>query len=77
MPKRYILEVYEPDDESCIAFSIESDAPISAISKGDLLHHQSMNMNHRLRVTEIVHLFWEGPEGLKQKICVHTAAGHI
>ncbi|MEF2071893.1 hypothetical protein [Consotaella aegiceratis] len=74
---KYILEVYEPGGADTVAFSIQSEKPFSAISKGDLLHHQTMNMHHRLRVVEIQHLFWESPEGLAQKTCVQTEAAHL
>ena len=69
---KYVLEVYEPDDWGMVAFSIESETPFGAISKGDFLHHLELITNHRLQVVAVEHLFYGYPERPTQKTCVHT-----
>ncbi len=76
MKTKYILEIYEPDDSSCVAASYESSTPFGALHIGDEINGHSLNMSEsikHLRITDIQHILWE-IEGshLSHKICVHT-----
>lgn len=71
-----ILEIYEPDDSSCVAASYKSNTPFSTLNIGDAIHGGSMNLsdtNKTVRVKDIQHIFWEIKDShVAHKICVFT-----
>lgn len=76
MKTEYHLEIYEPNDSSCVAASYQSDSPFATLSIGDAIHGGSMNLsdvNKTVRVKDIQHILWE-IEGshTAHKICVFT-----
>ena len=76
MKTEYHLEIYEPDDSSCVAASYQSETPFTALNVGDAIHGGSMNhseTNKTVRVKDIQHIFWE-VEGshTAHKLCVFT-----
>ncbi|WP_434604091.1 hypothetical protein [Acetobacter oryzoeni] len=74
----YYLEIYEPDDASCVAGFYSSDQPFMAISVGDVINGTSlpdMSKKHHVRVTKIEHIiFTNTTSGVTHKVCVHTTA---
>ena len=76
MKTEYHLEIYEPDDSSCVAASYESSTPFAGMNIGDAIHGASMNLsdtNKSVRIKDIQHIFWE-IEGshVAHKVCVFT-----
>ena len=76
MKMEYHLEIYEPNDSSCVAGTYLSDLPFATLSIGDAIHGSSMNhsnTNKTVRIKDIQHIFWE-IEGshTAHKICVFT-----
>lgn len=76
MKTEYHLEIYEPDDSSCVAASYQSNTPFSTLNIGDAIHGGSMNLsdtNKTVRVKDIQHIFWEIKDShVAHKICVFT-----
>ncbi|MEB7889190.1 hypothetical protein NGK36_07745 [Hafnia alvei] len=76
MKTQYYLEIYEPEDSSCVAGYFESDTPFGALNIGEQINGASLNNTEEkkhLRIKDIQHIFWE-IEGshLAHKICVYT-----
>jgi hypothetical protein len=76
MKTEYYLEIYEPNDSSCVAASYKSDVPFMAMRVGDAIHGGSMNFsdtNKTVRIKDIQHIIWE-IEGshTAHKVCVFT-----
>jgi hypothetical protein len=76
MKTQYHLEIYEPDDRSCLLASYKSDTPFMSLSIGDSIHGMSMNLSDTeefVRIKDIEHIFWviEGSH-TGHKICVFT-----
>lgn len=76
MKTEYHLEIYEPDDNGCVAASWTSPAPFMAISVGDVIHGGCLNLSssHKsLRVTLISHIVWEIENShIAHKVCLYT-----
>lgn len=74
----YHLEIYQPDDESCVAGSYTSDQPFMNISVGDTISPESMPNSPEpmlVRVTEINHIIFTTPNsGITHKVCMYTTA---
>jgi hypothetical protein len=76
MRTEYYLEIYEPNDDRCVAASYTSNNPFMALNVGDYIHGSSMNqsdINKTVRIKAIQHIFWE-IEGshTAHKLCVFT-----
>jgi putative methionine-R-sulfoxide reductase with GAF domain len=72
----YHLEIYEPNDSSCVAAAYQGSTPFMSLRVGDAIHGGSMNNSdtHKsVRIKDIQHIFWE-IEGshTAHKICVFT-----
>lgn len=72
----YHLEIYEPNDSSCVAASYVSNSPFMSLQIGDSINGISMNdsdLKYTVRIKDIQHIFWE-IEGshISHKICVFT-----
>ena len=76
IPTEYILEIYEPDDDSCVAAAFKSDTPFMPASKGDYINTEGFTMSETKGILEVVsaeHLFWEiEGDHFTQKVCVRT-----
>ncbi|HDK6887485.1 TPA: hypothetical protein ACTW1K_002019 [Raoultella planticola] len=76
MKTQYILEIYDPEDLSCVAGLYESNAPFGALNVGDEISGHSLNHSasiKNVKVTKIQHIFWEIENShLTHKICVTT-----
>jgi hypothetical protein len=76
MKTEYHLEIYEPNDSSCVAASYQSDVPFMSMRVGDAIHGGSMNLsdtNKSVRITDIQHIIWEiKGSHTAHKICVFT-----
>lgn len=76
MKTEYHLEIYEPDDNSTVAASYQSDVPFGALHVGEIIHGASMNLGAEkksVKITDIQHIFWEIPNShTAHKICVST-----
>lgn len=76
IPTEYILEIYEPDDDSCVAASFKSDSPFMSVAKGDYINPDGFTMSEPKDILEVVsveHLFWEiEGDHFTQKVCVRT-----
>ncbi|MBC3380425.1 hypothetical protein H8I69_15010 [Serratia fonticola] len=76
MKTEYHLEVYEPDDSSCVAASYQSNTPFGSLKVGEAIHGGSMNLsdqNRTVRITDIQHIFWQIENShTAHKICVFT-----
>ncbi|MDQ6997272.1 MAG: hypothetical protein Q9M17_00990 [Mariprofundus sp.] len=73
---KYVLEIYEPNDDSRIAAVFTSGTPFMTISKGEYINTSAFTMSnpHKvLKVTSVEHILWE-VEGRhrSQKICIRT-----
>ncbi|GGY11292.1 hypothetical protein GCM10007160_42890 [Litchfieldella qijiaojingensis] len=76
LPTSYTLEVYEPNDDSCVAAAYDSDTPFVAIAVGDYINPKSLNLANKvdmLKVTSVEHMLWQ-INGSHQvhKVCVRT-----
>jgi hypothetical protein len=76
LPTEYTLEIYEPDDDSCVAAVFKSDTPFMPVAKGEYINTSGFTMSEAqgvLQVVSVEHLFWE-VEGdhVAQKVCVRT-----
>ena len=76
LPTKYILEIYEPEDDRCVAALYESASPFIPLCVGDEISSASLNLaieKNRLVVTNVEHIFWE-IEGShqSQKVCIST-----
>lgn len=76
MKTQYILEIYDPEDSSCVAGLFESSRPFGALNVGDEINGNSLNHSESLKkvkITKIEHIFWEIENShLTHKICVST-----
>ena len=76
MKTEYYLEIYEPNDISCVAASYESDTPFMPMHVGDAIDGGSLNLsdtNQSVRIRNIRHILWviEGSH-TAHKVCVYT-----
>lgn len=73
---KYILEIYEPNNDSCVAASFESETPFMSLAKGDYLHPGFYEMTDTRDILEIVsleHIFYKVEDSHQtQKVCVRT-----
>ncbi len=72
----YTLEIYEPDDDSCVVAVFESDTPFIPLAKGEYIHPGFFEMTDTKEILEVVsveHILWkiEGSHQT-QKVCVRT-----
>ncbi|CAM6939525.1 hypothetical protein QDQ61_18860 [Citrobacter freundii] len=76
MKTKYVLEIYEPDDDSCVAGLYESDNTFGALHVGHEINGFSLNMTesqNSVKITKIEHILWEVPGShITHKICVST-----
>lgn len=76
LPTRYTLEIYEPDDDSCVAAVYSSDTPFMDVSKGDYINTSMFSMSDPQGILEVVsveHIFWVIEGGHQaQKVCIRT-----
>ena len=76
MKTKYHIEIYEPDDSSCVLASFQSDTPFGAMNIGDAINGSTLNLNgarQYLRITDIEHILWEiTGSHISHKICVYT-----
>ena len=76
MKTEYHLEIYEPNDETCVAASYKSNSPFMSINVGDIINGQSLNLSDAqspLRVKMISHIFWEIENShTTHKTCIFT-----
>ncbi|NAW91015.1 MULTISPECIES: hypothetical protein [unclassified Vibrio] len=76
MKTEYHIEIYEPNDDRCVAASYKSESPFMAINVGNTIAGASLNLAEvcqTLRVTEVEHIFWEIDGSHKaHKICLFT-----
>ncbi|HED1422515.1 TPA: hypothetical protein R4S64_004603 [Kluyvera georgiana] len=76
MKTKYILEIYEPEDDSCVAGLYESDNAFGALHVGQEINGLSLNLaesQKSVKITKIEHIFWEVPDShTTHKICVST-----
>jgi len=73
---KYVLEIYEPNDDSRIAAVFTSDTPFMTIAKGEYINTSAFTMSNPHKVLEVVsveHILWviEGHHR-SQKVCVRT-----
>lgn len=72
----YVLEIYEPDDDSCVAAVFESKTPFISLSKGDYIHPGFFELSETKEILEVVsieHIFWKIEDSHQtQKICIRT-----
>jgi hypothetical protein len=72
----YILEIYEPNDESCVAGIHYSSMPFMNFSKGDYINPMMLNQAIKpvaVQITSVEHLFWEAEGSHKtHKLCLRT-----
>lgn len=72
----YILEIYEPGDDSCVAAHFESETPFVPLSKGEYINPGLFTMTDTrstLEVVSIEHIFWEiDGSHQTQKVCIRT-----
>lgn len=71
------LEIYEPNDNSCVAAIFHSDTTVMSVARGDYINTGMFTMSELeglLQVTSVEHIIWE-LEGKHQtqKVCVRTA----
>jgi hypothetical protein len=76
MPTKYTLEIYEPNDDSCVAAVYSSDTPFMSVAKGEYINTSLFNMSAPQGILEVVsveHIFWviEGSHQA-QKTCIRT-----
>lgn len=69
---KYTLEVYEPGDNSTVAFVLNSESPFPAILVGHHLHWMKLRMGDWLEVTHVQHMFWEAGGTVTCKTGVET-----
>lgn len=76
MKTNHYIEIYEPNDNSCVAAHYESETPFGALHVGDEINGASLNNTsdkRHLRITDIQHIFWEIEDShIAHKICVYT-----
>ena len=71
MKIEYTLEIYEPDDDSCVFVVYKSETPFGALCVGDTIRTDRTIVP--LKITKIEHLFWEIENShIGNKICVST-----
>ena len=72
----YTLEIYEPDDDSCVAAVFHSDKPFMTIAKGDYINTSFFTLSTpqgHLVATSVEHIIWEIPNSHQtQKVCIRT-----
>ena len=78
MTTRYILEINEPNDPSCVLKKLESETPFMAISAGDIIKAHTLDStlppNLKLEVTSVEHILWERGGKITHQIVVFTQA---
>jgi len=62
MKTKYYLEIYDPEDEECIAGSFESETPFGALHVGEKIELLNYG-NDVFEITKIIHFFWDLPNG--------------
>lgn len=72
----YILEIYEPEDDSCIAAHFESSTPFIPLSRGEYIHpglFKETDTRSILEVVSVEHILFE-TNGCDQtqKVCIRT-----
>ncbi len=76
LPTKYILEIYEPGDDSCVAAVFDSDTPFMPLAEGEFINTSSFTMSTPqgiLQVVSVEHILWviEGSHQT-QKVCIRT-----
>ena len=73
---KYILEIYEPDDDSCVAAVFSSDTPFMPLAKGEYINTSVFTMSNPqgiLQVVSVEHMLWEIEKSHQtQKVCIRT-----
>lgn len=73
---KYVLEIYEPDDDSCVAAVFSSDTPFMPLAKGEYINTASFTESVPqgiLQVVSVEHLLWEIEKSHQtQKVCIRT-----
>ena len=76
LPTRYVLEIYEPEDDSCVAAFFNSHQPFMSLSKGDYINPGMFVMTETrdtLEVVSVEHILWEIEDShVAQKVCIRT-----
>lgn len=76
MNTKYIMEIYDPEDSSCVAALYESSTPFGALNVGDEISGHSLSFSDSLKnvkITKIQHILFEIENShLTHKICVST-----
>lgn len=75
MGSMYYLEIYEPDDSSCVAGEYISGTPFPSMHIGEAIHGNGLNQSENkrtVRIKDIQHIIWEIDGKLMHKLCVHT-----
>ena len=76
--ENYILEIYPPNSSSESINTFNSNSPLMAIPKGDLLNPRTWNGaydgNKLLKVVNIEHIIWENKreKTVRHKVCFFT-----
>lgn len=81
LPTQYTIEIYEPNDDSCVAAVYHSKTPFMPIAQGDFINTSMFNMSAPqgiLEVASVEHIFWiiEGKHQT-QKTCIRTKSSSI
>ena len=75
MSKKYMLEIYRPNNADDVWVVFESDTPFMAMSKGDILNPGIWDDSHApmkvLKIVNVEHAIWD-VTGLKHKIMIYT-----
>lgn len=75
MSDEYHLEIYEPDDSSCVAGSYIKNTPFPAMHIGEAINGNGLNLSlekRTVRIKDIEHIIWEIDGNFRHKLCVHT-----
>ena len=73
---KYHLEIYPPNDTSCIVAAYSSNTPFASMSRGDIISAASLNMTDdpkTLIIKDIQHIIWEIENShIGHKLCIYT-----
>ena len=75
MVNEYHLEIYEPDDRSCVAGAYTSDTPFPPMHIGEAIHGNGLNLSENrqtVRIKDLQHIIWEIKGKFRHKLCVYT-----
>ncbi len=76
LPCKYVLEIYEPEDDTLVVAAYESDTPFIPLAKGEYINSSTFTMSANQGILEVVsveHMFWEiAGAHQTQKVCIRT-----